>query len=123
LIATDVAARGLDVKDIHYVINFDFPLSIEGYVHRIGRTGRFGHSVQGTAYTFFTPSDFKHAKDLIQVLSEAKQEINPALYQFAGLAPIQQTTTTTTTTSVTQAQQIRPQPTTYSKSPQSDSRS
>jgi ATP-dependent RNA helicase DDX5/DBP2 len=42
LIATDVAARGLDVKDIKMVINYDFPMTIQDYVHRIGRTGRAG---------------------------------------------------------------------------------
>jgi superfamily II DNA/RNA helicase len=40
MIATDVAARGLDVNDVKYVINYDFPKEIEDYVHRIGRTGR-----------------------------------------------------------------------------------
>ena len=44
MIATDVASRGIDVKDIRYVINFDFPKTLEDYVHRIGRTGRaLGH--------------------------------------------------------------------------------
>lgn len=52
MIATDVAARGLDVKDINLVINYDFPQTIEDYVHRIGRTGRMGNT--GEAITFFT---------------------------------------------------------------------
>lgn len=52
LIATDVAARGLDVKDIKCVINFDFPSNLEDYVHRIGRTGRAG--AKGIAYSFLT---------------------------------------------------------------------
>ena len=42
MIATDVAARGLDVKDVEFVVNYDFPLDIENYIHRIGRTGRAG---------------------------------------------------------------------------------
>ncbi|XP_045214081.2 uncharacterized protein LOC123564505 isoform X2 [Mercenaria mercenaria] len=81
LIATDVASRGLDVEDIKFVINFDYPNSSEDYVHRIGRTGRSSHT--GTAYTFFTPGNIKQAKDLIDVLQEAKQVVNPKLLQLA----------------------------------------
>jgi len=55
LFATDVAARGLDIKGVEYVINVDFPLSFENYVHRIGRTGRAGQ--KGVAYSFFTRND------------------------------------------------------------------
>merc|ERR1712100_701263 len=69
LIATDVAARGLDVKDIKYVINYDMPRQIEDYVHRIGRTGRAGST--GSSYSFFTPSNSKLAGELIGVLKEA----------------------------------------------------
>ena len=60
LIATDVAARGIDISDITQVINFDLPKIAEDYVHRIGRTGRAGAS--GTAYSFFTRSDWKQVK-------------------------------------------------------------
>merc|ERR1712048_833301 len=72
LVATDIAARGLDVKDIKYVINYDFPGSIEDYIHRVGRTGRAGAT--GSSYTFFTSDKFKHAKDLVAVLKEARQQ-------------------------------------------------
>ncbi|KND03605.1 ATP-dependent RNA helicase dbp2 [Spizellomyces punctatus DAOM BR117] len=81
LIATDVAARGLDVKDIKFVINFDFPNNIEDYIHRIGRTGRA--KTTGTAYTFFTAENFKHARDLVKILDEAKQDIDPKLRELA----------------------------------------
>ena len=47
MVATGVAARGLDIKDVKHVINYDLPKSIDEYVHRIGRTGRVGKSVQG----------------------------------------------------------------------------
>merc|ERR1712216_915902 len=62
LVATDVASRGLDVKDIKYVINYDFPNQIEDYIHRVGRTGRAGAT--GSSYTFFTSDKFRVAKDL-----------------------------------------------------------
>ncbi|XP_018332173.1 ATP-dependent RNA helicase p62 isoform X2 [Agrilus planipennis] len=82
LVATDVAARGLDVEGIKYVINFDYPNSSEDYIHRIGRTGRC--EATGTSYAFFTPSNFKQAKDLISVLQEANQIINPKLSELAN---------------------------------------
>jgi len=81
LIATDVAARGLDIDDIKFVINFDYPSCSEDYVHRIGRTARASNT--GTAYTFFTVGNVKQAKDLINVLQEANQVINPKLLQMA----------------------------------------
>uniref|UniRef100_A0A8C2WS66 RNA helicase n=2 Tax=Cyclopterus lumpus TaxID=8103 RepID=A0A8C2WS66_CYCLU len=80
LVATDVASRGLDVEDIKFVINYDYPNSSEDYVHRIGRTAR--SSNKGTAYTFFTPGNLRQARDLVRVLAEARQAINPKLLQF-----------------------------------------
>ena len=73
LVATDVAARGLDVKDIKHVINYDFPGQIEDYVHRIGRTGRAG--AKGKAYTFFTKDKARMAPELVKILREANQQI------------------------------------------------
>ena len=80
LVATDVAARGLDVKNLEYVINYDFPAQVEDYVHRIGRTARAGAS--GTAISFFTRENSKIAKELIGVLSEAKQQVPQALHDM-----------------------------------------
>ncbi|MBN1326491.1 MAG: DEAD/DEAH box helicase [Candidatus Cloacimonetes bacterium] len=57
LVATDVAARGIDVSNLTHVINYALPQDPESYVHRIGRTGRAGH--EGTAITFITPSEYK----------------------------------------------------------------
>lgn len=67
-----------------FVINFDYPSSSEDYIHRIGRTGR-SHQT-GTAYAFFTPHNMKHANDLILVLREANQVVNPKLSEMAEMA-------------------------------------
>jgi len=84
MIATDVAARGLDVKDIKTVINYDFPAQIEDYVHRIGRTGRAGEV--GLAISFFTLKDAKKSKSLIEVLRQNKQPVPQDLYKFVQIA-------------------------------------
>ncbi|KAK9080091.1 hypothetical protein SSX86_001766 [Deinandra increscens subsp. villosa] len=81
LVATDVAARGLDVKDVRVVINYDFPNGVEDYVHRIGRTGRAGAT--GVAYTFFSEQDWKHAPDLIKVLEGANQPVPHEVREIA----------------------------------------
>lgn len=80
LIATDVAARGLDVKDVKLVINYDFPNNTEDYVHRIGRTGRGGE--KGVAVTFFTSADSGNAGDLCKILKRGEQEIPNELNEF-----------------------------------------
>ena len=72
----------VDVDDIKFVINFDYPNCSEDYIHRIGRTARATKT--GTAYTFFSPNNSKNAKDLVGVLREAKQQINPKLLQMAS---------------------------------------
>jgi hypothetical protein len=74
-----------DVKDVKYVINYDFPGSLEDYVHRIGRTGRAGAT--GTAYTFFTAANARFAKDLINILAEAGQKVSPELANMGRGAP------------------------------------
>jgi len=84
MIATDVAARGLDVKDIRYVVNYDFPSTLEDYVHRIGRTGRAGAT--GTSFSFFTPNNIKLAKELTLILTEAKQKVPAPLMELVQMA-------------------------------------
>lgn len=81
MIATDVASRGLDVKDVKYVINYDMPSQIEDYVHRIGRTGRAG--ALGTSFSFITQDKSKLARDLIKIMQEAGQKVSPELQQMA----------------------------------------
>ena len=82
LLCTDVAARGLDIPNVEVVINFSFPLTIEDYVHRIGRTGRAGTS--GISHTFFHDGDKAHAGSLQNVLREANQPIPDALMKYGS---------------------------------------
>ncbi|KXX79813.1 ATP-dependent RNA helicase DBP2 [Madurella mycetomatis] len=80
MVATDVASRGIDVRNITHVLNYDYPNNSEDYIHRIGRTGRAG--AKGTAITFFTTDNAKQARDLVGVLQEAKQHIDPRLAEM-----------------------------------------
>jgi len=78
LVATDIAAKGLDFPDIQHVINFDMPAEIENYVHRIGRTGRCGKT--GVATTFINKQvEETSLLDLKALLVEAKQRVPPVL--------------------------------------------
>ncbi|XP_073258696.1 probable ATP-dependent RNA helicase DDX43 [Porites lutea] len=81
LIATDVASRGLDIRGVTCVLNFDFPRSIEDYVHRIGRTGRAGK--KGTSLTFVTRDDWRQAHKLINIMVEANQVVPDELADMA----------------------------------------
>ncbi|KAF8370232.1 hypothetical protein HHK36_031737 [Tetracentron sinense] len=81
MVATDVAARGLDVPHVAHVINFDLPKDIDDYVHRIGRTGRAGNS--GLATAFFNEGNQSLAKALAELMLEANQEVPPWLSRYA----------------------------------------
>lgn len=89
LVATDVAARGIDVDKITLVINYDVPLEKENYVHRTGRTGRANN--EGKAITLTTPSDVKHIKAIekyigfeIPVMKAPGQQVATRLNNFEG---------------------------------------
>eukprot|EP00750_Incisomonas_marina_P015903 INCI18790.1.p1 GENE.INCI18790.1~~INCI18790.1.p1 ORF type:complete len:457 (-),score=73.96 INCI18790.1:225-1595(-) len=92
LIATDVAARGLDIPNVEVVINYSFPLTVEDYCHRIGRTGRAGKT--GISHTFFTDENKSLAGQLVNVLNEANQPVPeknqnlPAVHQEEAAQPI-----------------------------------
>jgi ATP-dependent RNA helicase DDX46/PRP5 len=73
VVATSVAARGLDVKQLKIVINYDVPSHLEDYIHRAGRTGRAGQT--GTCYTFITEEQGRYAPDLCKALKQSGKDI------------------------------------------------
>jgi len=86
LVATDVAQRGLDVKELNYVVNYDIPNNLEDYIHRIGRTARAGAT--GTALTLFprsfSPDVCRLAQGITKCMQEVGQEPPHALKELAG---------------------------------------
>lgn len=81
LVATDVAARGLDISNVTHVYNFDLPQDPESYVHRIGRTGRAGK--KGLAVTFVTPSEMPHLNEIEKVTKQSMEQMQPPSYEEA----------------------------------------
>jgi ATP-dependent RNA helicase DDX3X len=82
LVATDVAARGLDIPNVTQVINFDMPTNIDDYVHRIGRTGRVGNV--GNALSFFNDKNRNIGKELAELMIENDQVCPEWLERFLG---------------------------------------
>lgn len=88
LVATDVAARGLDIKGVTLVVNYDAPSNTEDYVHRIGRTGRAGQ--KGHAVTLIVERDAHALRGIVEVMKRTNQEITPQVDEMlrrAGPAP------------------------------------
>lgn len=81
--ATAVAARGLDIKDVRHVVNYDLPQSVDEYVHRVGRTGRVGNL--GKASSFYdSETNGALARPLIKILSEVGSGVCRALNVLQG---------------------------------------
>ena len=85
LVATDVAARGLDVSDIDIVMNFDFPGDIDSYIHRIGRTAR--GSKEGISISYFTDENKNLSRKLFKVMKTGQQKIPDWLQALAASTP------------------------------------
>ncbi|KAJ3008685.1 hypothetical protein HKX48_008396, partial [Thoreauomyces humboldtii] len=81
LVCTDVAARGLDIKSVKTVVNYDVAKDIDSHIHRIGRTGRAGE--KGEAYTLVTASEDRFAAELVSNLEDANQPVPPDLMTVA----------------------------------------
>ena len=75
IVATDVAARGIDIERISHVINFDIPYDTESYIHRIGRTGRAGRT--GKALLFITPREQRLLGDIERAVRKPIKQIPP----------------------------------------------
>ncbi len=84
LVATDVLARGIDVSEVDYVVNFDLPEQAEDYVHRIGRTGRAGH--KGFAISFVTPETAGLLKDIQKLIGKEIPEMELENYDEEAAA-------------------------------------
>ncbi|KAL4991469.1 DEAD-domain-containing protein [Aspergillus falconensis] len=84
MVATGVSARGLDIKNVMHVINYDLPIAMHGgiteYIHRIGRTARIGN--EGLATSFYSDRDSDLAPDLVKILMEAKQPVPNFLSEY-----------------------------------------
>jgi ATP-dependent RNA helicase DDX46/PRP5 len=83
MVATNVCARGLDIKHLQLVINYVSPNHLEDYVHRVGRTGRAGN--KGTAITFITEDECQYANDIIRALENSNNPVSDELRKLDEL--------------------------------------
>jgi len=85
MVATDIAARGLDVESISHVINYDMPDTADAYIHRIGRTGRAQRS--GDAFTLVTPEDNDMIRTLERIMGNPLERTNLPDFDYSVPAP------------------------------------
>jgi len=90
MVATDIAARGLDIDGISHVINFDMPDTADAYIHRIGRTGRAQRT--GEAFTFITPDDQDLVKKIEQIMKTKLPQKTLAGFDYSIPKPENQQT-------------------------------
>jgi ATP-dependent RNA helicase DDX5/DBP2 len=111
LVATDVAARGIDIKDIKVVINYDFPegkgSAVEDYVHRIGRTARGERT--GIAHSFFTPKNAPYAPQLVELLRRSGHVSLLSLFSPSPLVPISSFLSLSLSSLLVMLQEVPPQ--------------
>jgi ATP-dependent RNA helicase RhlE len=104
LVATDIAARGIDVTNVTHVINFDMPDTVDAYTHRIGRTGRAERS--GDAYTFVVPDDAAMVRQIERLLKQPLERKRLPGFNYGDFVP--ETAVNTTSNSNNQQSQPRP---------------
>jgi ATP-dependent RNA helicase RhlE len=85
MVATDIAARGLDVEGISHVINYDMPATADDYIHRIGRTGRAEHT--GDAFTLVAPDDKDMVRSLEKIMGKPLPHLTLAGFDYMAPAP------------------------------------
>jgi len=82
LICTDLMSRGIDFKTVNSVVNFDFPTSLVGYIHRVGRTGRAGRP--GTAVTYFTDEDTPYVSTIARLIQKSGGDVPEWMVNLKG---------------------------------------
>ncbi|GAM17498.1 hypothetical protein SAMD00019534_006730, partial [Acytostelium subglobosum LB1] len=84
MVATDILGRGIHINNLRFVINYDFPTSLEQYIHRVGRTGRQGNKGHSVTYFVASAQNTPMARGLIRILEECQQQVLPALTEVAN---------------------------------------
>jgi ATP-dependent RNA helicase RhlE len=108
LVATEVAARGLDIKELPYVVNFELPNVLEDYVHRIGRTARAGST--GKAISLVSPDETSYLRDIVRLLGRDLPTLPLPAFEMKDASPASQTAQTQTHAQAPQQRRQAPPP-------------